>query len=76
MSPVQLPPGLPDDVMEEMITRFRAYVLAEISTMIGKTTACQTRHASNRSIESNSGLSVASYESGDNPRPNIWEKVH
>jgi hypothetical protein len=38
MSPVQLPPGLPADVMEEMITRFRAYVLAEISIMIGTTT--------------------------------------
>ena len=74
MSPVQLPPGLPEHVMEKMICQFRTYLLSEICTMVNKSTeGRQTRHNSTRSLESHSGLTVASYESGDNPKPNVWE---
>lgn len=71
---VQLPPGLPRDVIETMISTFQAHLLEAIHTMMGREQAQHRKmHGPSSSIESNSGLSVASNVSGEELKPTIWE---
>jgi len=70
MSPVQLPLGLPLEMLQEMVTRFQKFLLTEIHTMMEKHQQHpKWKHTPHRSIESNSGLSIAS----DHVKPKVWE---
>jgi len=58
---VELPSYLPYDVMEELVTRFKTTLIDEITTLVEKK---ENQHFRNLSDQSDSGLSVASNESG------------
>jgi len=74
MSPVQLPSGLPRDVIQSMISTFRTHLLSAISTMMGREDVQhEKKHKPGRSIESNSGLSVAINVGGEDLKATIWE---
>jgi len=76
MYPVQLPPGLPRDVIETMISTFQAHLLSAICVMMDREeTQHRKAHRPSNSIESNSGLSVASNVSGEELKPTIWERA-
>ena len=62
--PVELPSWLPDDTVQEMLDRFTNFLSREITTMIAEDRIAQKQgHLRTTSLESNSGLSVASDDS-------------
>ena len=61
LSAVELPPYLPGDVLDEMVTRFKTTLIDEINTLLNKK---ENQHYRNLSDQSDSGLSVASDQSG------------
>jgi hypothetical protein len=61
LSAVELPSYLPYDVLEQLVTRFKTILIDEITTMLSKK---ENQHYRNLSDQSDSGLSVASDESG------------
>ena len=73
MSPVQLPLGLPSKVLKEMVDRFRKFLFAEICTMMERERQPSKKHIPHFSIESGSGLSTSSKESGDHLKDNVWD---
>jgi hypothetical protein len=65
MFPVGLPSWLPIDVLQQMVDRFKKFLLDELVTMVqsSERLASTRRHNRNPSQQSESGLSVASDES-------------
>ena len=61
LSAVELPSYLPCDVLEEMVTRFKTTLIDEINILLNKK---DNQHYRNLSDQSNSGLSLASDQSG------------
>ena len=44
--PMQLPPWLPRNVMEEMVARFESFLLQKITSMMQEPTKCHSSHPS------------------------------
>ena len=75
--PVELLSWLPDDTVQEMLDRFTNFLSSEITTMIAEDRiAPKQGHLGTTSLESNSGLSVASDDSDQfDLAKGIWPNV-